>query len=247
VDEPREKGVNPWNRNYDDTVKYLTMLRKIDGLVLAENPMEDVDHYVNKSYLGFLDYVDVLSTHPWKQSARFMKETQAKGRTLWLYNGGMDRFSWGFYQWRTGATGRWEWHTCFAGDWTWEYYPGHDWYLPYTDSNGFGPAAPYTDFRGGMAYRSVFLEAMEGMNDYAFLYTLREAVKANKAAGTNAKTVEEAQAFLDGLPGKIPEFPKIRGLTTGAGVGQGIADEAAKSTDSWRRQIAGYLKELMKK
>jgi len=246
VDEPREKGINPWNRNFDDSVAYLKLMGQVPGVVRAMDPMDDVDHYVKKDYLPFLDFVEVLATHPWQRSARFMKETPARGKVLWLYNGGMDRLGWGFYNWRTGTRGRWEWHFCFPSEWSWEYYPGDDWYLPYTGSAGMGPAAPYAKYKGGMLYRSAFLDAMEGISDYTYLYTLSQAVKAAKEKNPGAKVVAEAEAFLASIGQKVPEFPKVRGMASGASVGQGLADDAARSTDSWRREIAGFLKELKK-
>ena len=178
-----------------------------------------------------------------------MTETPAKGKVLWIYNVGMDRFSWGFYQWRTRAAGRWEWHFCFPGEWSWEYYAGQDWYLPYADSNGNGPSAPYAKYKGGMLYRSSFLTVLEGINDYRYIYTLSEAVKAAREAGRAAKlqkALDDAEAFLKSIDAKVPEFPQVRGLTSGADVGKGLADDAARSTDAWRKQIAELLTALAK-
>jgi hypothetical protein len=108
------------------------------------------------------------------------------------------------------------------------------------------PAAPYTKYKGGMLYQSTFLDAMEGISDYTYLYTLSQAVKVAKGKNTGGKIVAEAEAFLNSIDQKVPEFPKVRGMTSGAAVGQGLADDATRMTDSWRRQTAGFLKELKK-
>ena len=108
VDEPREAEINSWNRNFDDTVEYIKILHQA-GLLTSVDPMADKHGATNKDYSPFVDYVDVLSTHAWEGSARMMRLTVARKKTLWLYNVGDDRYSWGFYNWRVGSTGRWEW------------------------------------------------------------------------------------------------------------------------------------------
>ena len=67
------------------------------------------------------------------------RATHEKGKTLWLYNTGMDRFSWGFYNWRARSEGRWEWHFCWPDDSARGGYPGREWYNPFTSVHGFAP------------------------------------------------------------------------------------------------------------
>jgi hypothetical protein len=249
VDEPREKGVNPWNRNFDDTVAYIKLLRQAGKMTLAEDPMRDKDTGTRKDYTEFIDYVEVMSTHAWAESTELIRKTLEKKKILWIYNTGMDRFSWGFYNWRIRTQGRWEWHFCFPEEETWEYYVGLEWYSPLNRLAGFACLAPFTECKGAMLYTSRFLTAMEGINDYAYLYTLEQAIQKARGKGAGGKTVEEAEAFLADLGKKIPEFPKVRGLATGssgAAVGQGAEDSAVRMTETWRKQIAGYLKELAK-
>jgi hypothetical protein len=247
VDEPRERRINSWNRNYDDTLAYCDMMREV-GLVTCVNPMRDVDHYVRKSYLGFIDHVDVLSTHAWEQSKEFMRQTLEKKKTLWLYNCGKDRYSWGFYNWRMGSNGRWEWHFCWARQSAEGGYPGREWYNPFTGLHGLNPAAPYATFRGGVLPQSAMLDMADGITDYAYVYTLTEAL-GRPQVGAKAQVAAEARAFLDALKKAMPEFPKVKGLAPGAdgsAVGMGIDDEARLHVDDWRRRIAAYLKELAK-
>jgi hypothetical protein len=244
VDEPRETP-NPWNRNLADTLTYAGMLREA-GLRTFVTPMGDTNGC--KDYTVLADHADIISVHAWKASEGLMKRTRQSNRTLWFYNTGMDRFSWGFYNWRAGSAGRWEWHFCFAEDQAMGGYPGRDWYNPFTASHGAAPYAP-ASYPGGMLYQSRFLDVAEGINDYSYLFTLEQALAANEKAGTNAAAVKEARAFLAALRRVIPDIPGTKGLATaedGALVGLGIDDEARHLTPQWRARIAEFLKVLRK-
>jgi len=243
VDEPRERRINSWNRNFDATVAYCDMMRE-GGLKVCVNPMRDIDHYVNKDYVPFLDHVDVLSTHAWEPSKRFMTETLERKKILWLYNCGKDRYSWGFYNWRAKSSGRWEWHFCWYSDSAEGGYPGREWYNPFTGLAGLAPSAPYASCKGGILYQSPMLDMAEGITDYAYVYTLTEALKK---PGKNPQAVEKAKAFLGALERAMPAFPQVKGLASqsdGAAVGMGIDDEAKLHVAEWRKTIAGFLKEL---
>jgi hypothetical protein len=244
VDEPRETP-NPWNRNLADAITYGDYLKEA-GLRSFITPMGDSNS--GKDYTSLVDHTDILSTHAWKGSAKLMKKTRETKKTLWLYNTGMDRFSWGFYAARVGSVGRWEWHFCFAEDNAKGGYPGRDWYNPFTGLHGLAPQAPFS-YPGGMLYQSAYLDVSEGINDYAYLFTLRKAIAANQKAGTNEKKVAEARAFLEALDRVIPELPELKGIVKegdGALVGMGVQDEARLQAEAWRRTIAGFLKELKK-
>ena len=68
------------------------------GVTSFITPMGDRES--GKDYTVLVDHVDILSTHAWKGSAGLIARTHKEGNALWLYNTGMDRFSWGFYNWR---------------------------------------------------------------------------------------------------------------------------------------------------
>jgi len=246
VDEPREVP-NPWNRNLADSISYANMLHEVKGLVTFIDPMGDTNS--GKDYTVLVDHVDIMSTHAWKGSQRLMRRTHEAGKTLWLYNTGMDRFSWGFYNWRVGSQGRWEWHFCFTDDSAVGDYPGREWYNPFTSMHGFACDAPPATHRGGILYSSKFLTVCEGINDSAYLHTLEVAIKAAKAAGRDAETVKQAEEFLAALKRVIPFLPGVKGLgneADGALVGTGIDDDGAKQVEQWRSKIAGFLKVLKK-
>jgi hypothetical protein len=238
VDEPREMP-NPWNRNLADTLQYGNLLKEA-GLRTFVTPMGDSNS--GKDYTVLADNADIISVHAWKASSGLMERTRKNGKTLWLYNTGMDRFSWGFYNWRAGSSGRWEWHFCWHEEKTVGGYPGRDWYNPFTSMHGFAPNAP-PSFLGGMLFQSRFLEVAEGINDYAYLITLEQALEKTK----KEEVARSAREFLAALKRVIPEHPETKGLASdsdGALVGLGINDEVRRLTPQWRKKIGEYLKKL---
>ena len=241
VDEPREANINPWNRNYNDTCILADLLRA-GGIKTMINPMYDNTN--GKDYTGFVDHLDVYSSHAWKQSERSFHLAQEKGKTIWLYNSGMDRYTWGFYNWRFQSQGRMEWAFFEAHEHSEFGYSGQDWYNPFGCMGGYAPSAPYAKYKGGHLFQSCYYEVSMGITDYAYIYTLTEALK--KAGPDKAETVRAAKAFLASIGKEMPEFAKIKGLASGAQVGMGSTDEARKHVDEWRAKIAGFLKDLKK-
>jgi hypothetical protein len=238
VDEPREAEINSWNRNFDDTVEYIKILHQA-GLLTSVDPMADKHGATNKDYSPFVDYVDVLSTHAWEGSARMMRLTVARKKTLWLYNVGDDRYSWGFYNWRVGSTGRWEWEL-HSGQ------SGGEGFNPLRRAGGLTQEAPIDLCKGGFALERRMMQVSQGITDYAYLCTLEEALRANYT-GERAQAAQEARDFLESLRRAMPEFPQVKGLasaTDAARVGMGIQDQARLHCDGWRAKIGEYLTRL---
>ncbi len=243
VDEPRERAINSWNRNLADTLVYCDMIRDAK-LTCCCNPMYDTTH--GKDYTPLIDHVDVLSTHGWKNSEKFMNQTIEKKKTLWLYNCGQDRYSWGFYNWRSKSSGKFEWHFGWPEDDAVGGYPGRDWYNPFTSLSSATSLAPYSKYKGGLLFVSRFFSMAEGITDYTYIYTLEEALKSD-AASKNTKVAADARAFLNALERAMPQFPDVKGLASandGPAVGMGIQDEARTHVDDWRKTIAKFLIEL---
>jgi len=241
VDEPREKSMNDWNRNYDDTCVYADLMRE-GGLRTMINPMRDITY--GKDYTGIVDHLDVYSSHAWNKSERSFHLAKEKGKTVWLYNSGMDRYSWGFYNWRFQSQGRMEWAFDEIAEESEFGYPGQDWFNPFGSRGGRAPSAPYTKYKGGHLLGSCYYEVSMGITDYAYLYTLTEAMK--KAGADKSATVKAASEFLTDIQKAMPEFAKIEGLDSGAQVGMRALDEARHHVDEWRATIASFLKELAK-
>ena len=98
-----------------------------------------------------------------------------------------------------------------------------------------------------MLFQSKFLEVAEGINDYAYLITLDEAVRTAAGDPKRADAVKEAKAFLAALDRAIPELPGAKGLLNaddGALVGMGVDDDARLQAPHWRETIARLLKAL---
>jgi hypothetical protein len=252
VDEPRENP-NAWNETLGATLAYADACREAGGLTVAVNPMADVNG--GKNYTVLVDHCDIISTHPWAQSQQMIQTTLAKQKTLWFFNAGVDRYSWGFHAWAAKCTGRWEWHICWMRG-THEHagYPGIEWHnqwiTPCDLSQANIQSAPFPDprFGGGFIFKGNIMVTGEGITDYTYLYTLSQALKKSYS-GKKEKTAEEARKFLKALETAIPRYPNIAGLapgSDGSAVGMGINDAAANHVTAWRKKIAGYLKELNK-
>ena len=264
VDEPRERDaynkreMKSYRLNLAGTLVMCDLMRDAELSVpalsrISVNPMADIN-YDKVSYLPILDHVDLISTHGSDRSEQFMRQTVERGKTLWVYNIGQDRYTWGFYNWRVQSKGRWEW--CFWGhsNSAQSGYPGREWYNPFTGMTGVGAwngvacCAPYTACKGGVLYLPQAYDMREGVTDAAYLYTLGELLKKPELA--RSKKGEEALAFLASLEKAIPFLPKkvkgMAGPNAGQMVGRGTEDEARLRVAEWRNTIAGFLKELAK-
>lgn len=249
VDEPRETEINSWNRNFADTVEYLKIIRQA-GLVSSVDPMADSHGITNTDYTPFVDYCDVLSTHGWALSAQMMRMTVARKKVLWLYNVGVDRYSWGFYNWRAGSTGRWEWQLHDGGRGAAgniDGYPNHEAFNPLAGYvGGLTQEAPLDVLPGGFAVQPRFMTSGQGVTDFTYLYTLEQALRA-KYDGDKAGVAKEARDWLDALRRAMPEFPQVKGLASAADsakVGMGIEDSCRLQCAAWQSKVADYLKRL---
>jgi hypothetical protein len=246
IDEPREVP-NPWNRRRDETIRYADWVKEA-GFTNFVTFIADFNG--NKDYTPIVDHIDIVSVHAWDASKKLIAKARAQKKTLWFYNTGMDRLSWGFYNWAMDSKGRWEWHFCAPDAGGVDGHPNTlEWYTPFTSLAGYANHAPYFDpaFPGGMTFKSVFFQVEEGITDYAYIYTLEKAIEAAAADPAKAKPVEEAKTFLAAVKKAIPEYPGIRNMAnadSGALVGAGFDTPVAHMTDLWRGRIAELLIKL---
>jgi len=245
VDEPRETP-NPWNRNLLQTDLYADLLKEAGISNTMVTAMGDTQS--GKDYTPLIEHHDIIATHAGKASERLMRLTAQRGKTLWLYNCGMDRLSWGFYNWRVKSAGRWEWHFRWPEENNGENgYLNEEWYNPFTALTAFAPGAPGKTCQGAMLFKSAFFNCAEGITDTAYLVTLQEAMRAAQGVGSKAAALARAQAFLEELEAAIPFLPEVRGIASGedgALVGQGLKTPAAEHCEEWRTEIAALLIEL---
>jgi hypothetical protein len=172
-----------------------------------------------------------------------MKQTLEKKKTLWLYNCGRDRYSFGFYNWKWDSNGRWEWEFQNAPNGATGNYPGREWFNPFTERHATTNLGPLNK-NGGLLYQATYFHMAEGINDYAYVYTLQNVLKT----ATGAKA-DEAKDFLAALKRAMPDFPQIKGLASAADgpkVGMGMEGDSRLQCDAWRGKIVQYLKDLKK-
>jgi hypothetical protein len=213
VDEPREQALNPWNRSFEDTRRYLELHRAAG---LRTMVTLTGDRSFGKSYLPLLKLLDVVSVHATESSRGILDATRDGQPALWLYNAGMNRFTFGFLPWATGATGRWEWHYEW---WTQAYDPfarveENPW------STGCGAVMPSPD---GPLPTVAYENVRAGIDDYRYVFLLKRLIRKCKGG-----KVDEAEHFLKEIRSRIPRF--LDGATV---------EEA--TLDVWREKIAGFI------
>ena len=241
VDEPREVP-NAWNRNLEHTNRYGDWAKET-GVNTFVDPMSDSQSGLD--YTSLVDHFDTVAVHAYDGSKKMIEKTLAAGKTLYFYNTGKDRLSWGFYTWRMNSTGRWEWHWSSPEGGEASGYPAlEEWYTPFAGKNCLSLRAPYREYPGGFVFQSAYFDMAEGISDYAYLFTLEKRLNEAQNDASKSKTVAEAREFLKTLKSTIPQFPTIgnmSGAGAGALVGEGFDTPAAASCDTWRRKIAEFL------
>jgi len=215
VDEPREQMLNPWNRNFADTKRFLEIYRSV-GLPTVVTLM--ADDQSGKSYLPLATLLDVVATHPWEKS-RGLFDTAREGKPeLWIYNAGLNRFTFGFYPWAVGAKGRWEWHYQW---WTQAYDP-----FARTEedawSSGTGAVMPSP---AGPLPTAAYEKVRQGIDDYRYVFLLERLIRRGEG-----RKAQDAGRFLDELRGRIPRFLD--------GSSAAVEEELL---ETWRNQVAGWI------
>ncbi|NQU10122.1 hypothetical protein HQ590_04985 [bacterium] len=214
VDEPREQALNPWNRNYADTRQFLELYRaaEVRSMVTVTG-----DESFGKNYVPLAGMMDVVAVHPTRSSQGLIEASRRLGRERWHYNAGMNRLSYGFHLWASGAKGRWEWHYQW---WQQAYDPfarvdESPW------SPGWGAVRPSP---AGPVPTEAYERVRAGIDDYRFLYRLEQVLRQR-----TGPTAGAARDYLEGIRGRLPQF-----LGEGRDVGEATLDE-------WRGKIAGLI------
>jgi len=243
VDEPRETP-NPWNRNLADTLRYADLLQQA-GFTTFMTPMSDQNDGLD--YTSLVDHTDIVSVHAWRQSQGLIARTRQRSKRLWFYNTGLDRFSWGFYPWARGASGRWEWHYCWTEDRGQGGYPGRDGFNPFTGNHGLVPDGPVDQ---PIVFQPQLLDVADGITDLKYLHTLTVRIADLRKEERNSTVEKELLAgeqLLDRIRRTIPDFVEIRGLEDEAAnalIGAGADHKHQIQAAEWRREIAAILKRL---
>src|SRR5262249_13464249 len=147
------------------------------GVTTFVDPMGDSQSGLD--YTTLVDHYDVIAVHAYEGSRKMIEKTKSSGKTLYFYNTGKDRLSWGFYNWRMESKGRWEWHWSFADGGETAGYPNlEEWYTPFAGKNCLSLRAPYGEFPGGFLFKSAYFDMAEGITDYAYIVTLEKRLAA---------------------------------------------------------------------
>ena len=226
IDEPRETGINAANRSLEDTIKINRLVKQVPGLLVTVTPMGDEGH--GKDYLPMLDTLDVLQTHAWTRSERFISEARKRGIPWWSYNSGTSRYSWGIQCYIHDAVGRWQWH--------YNSYPKFP-HNPVAYARSYKVVYPTPE---GLVPTVTFEIAREGTDDYRYIYTLVDAVADAKKAG---KDVSKAETLLK----EIRSLPPWAGRNVGGEAVGGFGADLFQTTeeyDTLRRRVAQAIVDL---
>ena len=182
VDEPREVGLNWWNRNLSDTLKYLELVKSVPNIRTYMTITSDKKGRLDYTVLA--DKLDVVACLPLKNSRKLLTSAD-----LSLYNAGRGRLSWGFYVWKIAARGRREW--------------GYQWLAqPYNPFDPGNSAITYPSPHGLLP--TIHEKRIrEGIDDYKYLYTLEATMAQAEAAG---RDVSSASALLDEIRKALPDY-----------------------------------------
>ncbi|MFC1582598.1 hypothetical protein ACFL4W_03560 [Planctomycetota bacterium] len=200
VDEPREVP-NPWNRNLKDTNTYGDWMGEVGFTTRFVTPMGDGSRETD--YTSLADHADIISIHAGAGSKGQEAAAKAKGKALWFYNTSSDRFSWGFYPWARGVTGRWEWHWMWSDGPSAGGYPGRESYSPFSGQNGYTIPAPWSAGRGGFLFKTQMARIAAGCTDRAYIYTLEELIKAKSGSAA----AQAGTALLEKIKKEVPPYP----------------------------------------
>ena len=235
VDEPRESMIQPWNRNFADTMQYCDLANQVPGVVSTVTVMQDNQEGVD--YTPLASALDIMQTHPWSPSGGLVDTARAEGKPVWFYNTGGDlRLVYGFYQYKKG-NGCWEWHYDWLDGDLWDPFP----YSPfnnhwrYTYPSADGPVATLNYEWGS-----------QGIWDYRYAATLDRLSRSARATGLPEfiAWADQADALLSALRAATPEYPSGAGTFAGIGSGPSYLSDLQGALDDYRRQIAQMIMAL---
>jgi hypothetical protein len=241
VDEPRESGIQPWNRNYADSMQYCQLVNEVTGAVSTITVMSDSGGGVD--YTPFADALDIMQTHPWPNSAGLIQGAFSQGKPNWFYNTGGDlRMVYGFYQQKYGGGGgAWEWHYDWLDGDMFDTFP----YSPF--NNHWRYVYPSPD---GPVPTLSFELASLGITDYRYSSTLARMSGQARATGQPdfVAWADDADALLEALKGQVPQYAIDNGYRAqhfgGIPEAPGCLAEVEAALEDYRRQIADMIAAL---
>jgi len=241
VDEPRETGIQDWNRNFADSMQYCNLANQVPGAVSTITVMSDSGGSVD--YTPFADALDIMQTHPWPNSEGLIFGAFDQGKPNWFYNTGGDlRMVYGFYQDKYGGGGGgWEWHYDWLDGDMFDTFP----YSPF--NNHWRYVYPSPD---GPVPTLNFELASLGITDYRYASTLRRLASEAGASGIPELVTwaEQADALLQAINDDTPTFAVDNAYRSihfaNIPEAPGCLTQAEAAMDDYRHQIAALIAAL---
>jgi hypothetical protein len=241
VDEPQESGIQPWNRNFADSMQYCDLANQVPGATSTITVMSDSGGGVD--YTPFADALDIMQTHPWPNSEGVILGAFSQGKPNWFYNTGGDlRMVYGFYQYKYGGGGgAWEWHYDWLDGDMFDTFP----YSPF--NNHWRYVYPSPD---GPVPTLNFELASLGITDYRYVSTLGRMSAQARASGLPDFIVwaDDADALLQAIQDETPAFAIDNAYRpihfAGIAEGPGCLAQVEAALEDYRRQIAEMIMAL---
>jgi len=238
VDEPRETGIQSWNRNFADSMQYCVLANNVPGAVSTITVMSDSGGGVD--YTPFADALDIMQTHPWPNSAGLISGAHDQGKPNWFYNTGGDlRMVYGFYQYKYGGgNGAWEWHYDWLDGDVFDSFP----YSPFNNHWRYVYPSP-----GGPVPTLNFELAGLGITDYRYVSTLGRMSAQARASGLPdyVAWADAADALLQAIRDDTPTFAIDNAYRpihfAGIPSGEGCLTEVEAALEDYRHQIAEMI------
>ncbi len=204
VDEPGWQDRAAKDRN----VYCLKLLKQIPGMRTEQDGPGD-DYFHNEAG----PYADMWNYNGSLDKPERIRQAQADGRTVVIYNCDVEsyrpetcRYTAGWFQLAAGINGCYNWaYISFYG-------PAYD-DLAGKTGTWMHVYPPLGDEPGGPS--TGWIGAREGIDDYKYAHTLREAILRAQGSGNRraAEAAEQAQGVLDGLIASIDYSERVRSQT----------------------------------
>ena len=180
---------NVGGKGIDYAIKFAKIAKSVAGIMTTAFLDSPLDARI------FPDLNISTISNGLKISQGLLSEVKQSGSDLWFYNIGQDRFTFGYYLWKTKAKGRLQWHYQL---------PSVD---PYFDLDGRESdyCATYPSLEDRPINAVWFEWVREGVNDYRYLQTLDNLIKKVEALNNSAFSVQlrEAKALMADIDSSI--------------------------------------------
>ncbi len=239
TDEPRETREDYWRLNFVELKHLLELYKDIPDAKVHITFTGDQTNPEGHSYSETVPLMDVVTIHAGGNAPRISEAIHRHKKTLWLYNSGRFRYSWGFGTWKAGAKGRWEWAypPASGSSITW---PGMyvTTYAPVGQFSQHDPE-PRTDWE----------ISREGIDDYRYIYLLESLIKETEKNGDSSQreAAKKAEEYLKKIRNEMPEISTRIGASSVDATDRIDAWNKPEQLNRYRQEIAQFIIRLIKK